>query len=417
MKAIIKFLVVTMLISIAFIPSFANADQVHRVAAGETFYSIATKYGTTPKALINNNPFVSNPNVLFRNQVLIIPNTDQENIYYVKQGDSLYKISQKLGVSMEALAEANKLNNWNSLYVGQSLSVPSNITNNYSVKQGDTLYTISQKLGVSVNALAQENKLTNVNYLYVGQVLRLPSSNTSTNPNTNPSTSPSTKPSPEVGFRVTNEALVKKYPDTFYLKGASNLRRISLTFDDGPDEVYTPQVLDILKAHNVKATFFLVGSKVQKHPEITRRILREGHTIGNHTWTHPDLRKASSEELLSEIKSTEAAIREATGLTTAIMRPPFGAVNERVIEQLRGLDYKVINWNVDSVDWQEGITADQILINSLPTIKRDAILLMHDAYGDKSATVKALDELITTLKLNGYDFVTVDKMLNLRAYK
>lgn len=402
MKRSLKIIVTMLMICVLFIPSFSYAVQVHRVAPGEALYLIAAKYGVTTNALIQHNSFLKNPNTLFSNQVLIIPEANQTITYQVQSGDSLYKISQKLGVSMTSLAEANKLNDWNTLYVGQTLSVPSNVSTSYTVKPGDTLYLISQRLGVSMTALAKENNLKNLGYLYVGQVLTIPGSRSK---------------SQKSSFEALVGPLAEKYPDTFYLKGSSNSRRIALTFDDGPDEIYTPQILDILKAHNAKATFFLIGSKVKQHPELVNRIISEGHTIGNHTWTHPDLRKVTSEQLLSEIKQTEDAIRDVSGLTTAIMRPPYGAANDSVVEELRELNYKVIDWNVDSVDWRQETTADQILINTLTNVTEDTIVLMHDSPGNRSATVKALPELIHTLNANEYTFVAADEMLNIQAYK
>ncbi len=399
MKKLLKILLTLFIICILFMPSFSYAAQVHRVTSGESLYLIAEKYEVTTNALIENNPFLQNPNIIFLDQVIIIPETSESMTYRVKVGDTIYKISQKLGVSMEELVEANNLTDWDTLYIGQILSVP---PNNYTVKSGDTLYLISQKFGISINALAEENNISNLDYIYVGQILTIPRSELN-NGNSD--------------FKDLVNPLAQKYPDTFYLKGSSNRRRIALTFDDGPDEIYTPQILDILKTHNVKATFFLLGSKVKEQPELVNRIINEGHIIGNHSWTHPDLRKVTSEQLVYEIKQTENAIMDVTGLTTCIMRPPYGAVNENVIEQLQELNYKVINWNIDTVDWRAETTSDDILINTLPNITKDAIVLMHDSPGDKSATVNSLAELITTLSKNGYTFVTTDEMLEIQAYR
>ncbi len=399
MKKLFKILIIAFMVCVLFIPSFSYADQVHRVTPGESLYRIGEKYGVTTNELIQNNSFLKSPNTLFVNQVIIIPETGQSVTYRVQAGDSLYRISQKFGVSMEVLAQANRLKNWDTLYIGQILFVPSD---SYTVKSGDTLYLIAQKFGVSVTALAKENNLNNLDYIYVGQVLTIPGSKSNTQ-----------KP----GSGVLVDPRAEKYPDTFYFKGSSNSRRIALTFDDGPDEIYTPAILDILKAHNAKATFFLLGSKVKEQPELVNRMIKEGHTIGNHTWTHPDLRKVTNERLVSEIKQTEKAIMEVSGLTTAIMRAPYGAANESVIEQLQDLNYKVIDWNIDTADWRAETTSDEILINTLTNVTEDSIVLMHDSPADRSATVRALPELITTLNRNGYTFITTDEMLDVQAYR
>ncbi|KJF27443.1 hypothetical protein TZ02_07805 [Clostridium aceticum] len=203
------------------------------------------------------------------------------------------------------------------------------------------------------------------------------------------------------------------------MRGSASTNKIALTFDDGPNEKYTNQVLQVLKQHNVPATFFVLGSKVEKHPEILRRMVSEGHVVGNHTWIHPDLRRVTENRLATEMQTTEDIIYQTIGLRTALMRPPYGAVAPQVIEGLRDLDYKVINWSVDSVDWRDQ-NIDKILINTLPDVRQGGILLFHDAGGDgesRAATVAVLPELIHTLRAQGYEFVTVDKLLNLPAYK
>ena len=128
---------------------------------------------------------------------------------------------------------------------------------------------------------------------------------------------------------------------------------LAMTFDDGPSAEYTPRLLDMLKARHLKATFFLVGKNVQAHPELVRRIVAEGHEVGNHTWDHPQLSKLSDEQATEEIEKTQDAIRGACGVTPTILRPPYGALNKPehvwIPQQLR---VNVIYWSVDTLDWK-----------------------------------------------------------------
>lgn len=368
MKKILRFAITIGVIMLLLMPSFAEAAQVHRVARGETMFYIAQRYGLTVDELVAQNGYLRNPSKIFVGQVLIVPKQLESDVYIVRQGDTLFRIAEKLEVTMPALAAENNISNWNHIFVGQKLSVPAN--------------------------------------------------------DTNPSTVPVTKlvetpKQPEPIPQLTMAQLAKMYTDTFYLKGSANTNKIALTFDDGPNQKYTTQILDVLKQHGVPATFFVLGSKVERHPEILQRIVEEGHVVGNHTWIHPDLSKVTQSSLVSEIQQTEDIIHEVTGVRTGLMRPPYGSLNQEGMEKLRDMNYKVINWSVDSVDWRDQ-DVDQILINTLPDVRQGGILLFHDAGGDqqtRAATAAVLPELIYTLKMQGYEFVTVDELLNIPTYK
>lgn len=418
MKKYLRFTIAFLMAVLVLMPSFAQAAQVHRVARGETLFLIAQRYGITVNELIGLNGYLRNPNNISVGQVLITPKQQPTNIYVVRQGDTLFKISQNVGVPMSTLGTVNNLSDWNQLSIGQILTIPSpngvvagvqsTSSNLYTVKSGDSLFKIAQQFGVTVSSIAETNNLSDWNMIFVGQTLRIPTS-----------APQQPQPQPEPTFQHTVSQLARLYPDTFYLRGSSNTNKIALTFDDGPNQKYTNQVLDVLKQYNVPATFFVLGSRVERHPEIISRMIREGHVVGNHTWDHPDLRKVSQSRLISEMQRTEDVIHRVTGLRTALMRPPYGAVSQDVIEGLRGLNYKVVNWSVDSVDWRDQ-DVDQILINTLPGVRQGGILLFHDAGGDtqsRAATVASLPELIHTLKSQGYEFVTVDELLNIPAYR
>lgn len=283
----------------------------------------------------------------------------------------------------------------------------------HRVAPGESLYLISQRYGVTMEEIIARNDLRNPETIFVNQPLILPVKEKSL-------TSEATYnvlPEPHANYSISQ--LARQFPDTFYLKGSANSNRIALTFDDGPDGIYTPQVLDVLKEYHVPATFFLMGSRAEKHPDVVKRIVDEGHIVGNHSWSHPNLSKVSTTRLIDETISTENILTEITGLRTALMRPPYGAVSKSTIEELKKMDYKVINWSVDSVDWRDQ-DAGQILNNTLPDVTDEAILLFHSASGEgksMAATVEVLPELIEILREQGYTFVTVDELLDTPAYR
>jgi peptidoglycan/xylan/chitin deacetylase (PgdA/CDA1 family) len=176
---------------------------------------------------------------------------------------------------------------------------------------------------------------------------------------------------------------------------------VILTFDDGPDPRYTPQVLDILKAYGAKATFFEVGRNVAKHPELTRRAHEAGHSVQNHTWTHADLRKLSWVQFKDQVESTDQSIIAQTGETPRCLRPPYGAVNPLVTKRIASLGKKVQLWSVDSRDWTRPGTA-AIVSRVLAGVRNGSVILMHDGGGNRSQTVAALPTILKTLKARGY---------------
>jgi polysaccharide deacetylase family sporulation protein PdaB len=208
-----------------------------------------------------------------------------------------------------------------------------------------------------------------------------------------------------------------KYPGLVYLSGSKRTNRIALTFDDAPDLVYTPQVLDILKQYNVKATFFVIGKIAEKYPEVIKRIVQEGHLIGNHSYSHANLTKLSPEEVEKDLNLAEQVIYNLTSFRTALFRSPYGALSDQTIKVLDQKKYKIIAWSVDSLDWK-GLNAEQVEANIFSNVTKGSIILQHSAGGpgeDLSGTVKALPKIIEELRRQGYQFVTVDKLLNIQA--
>ncbi|PWI56949.1 polysaccharide deacetylase family protein [Sulfoacidibacillus thermotolerans] len=203
------------------------------------------------------------------------------------------------------------------------------------------------------------------------------------------------------------------YPDVFSYQGPPN-KRIALTFDDGPDNLYTPKILAILKEKKVRATFFVLGLHVRKYPIITRQIARAGHVLGNHSYDHPNLTRINQEQLLWEVKATEREILRLTGKRTRYLRPPYGDLDPTVLKSLGNMGYHVVNWSVDSNDWRS-LTKAQVLANVLPHVQPGAIILQHSAAGgpqeNLTGTVEALPVIIDTLRAKGYQFVTIPELL------
>ncbi|WCR29631.1 polysaccharide deacetylase family protein [Paenibacillus thiaminolyticus] len=208
-----------------------------------------------------------------------------------------------------------------------------------------------------------------------------------------------------------------KYPSTFILHGPGTKREIALSFDDAPDDNFTPKVLDVLKSEGVKATFFVVGNRIEKHPDIVKRIVEEGHILGNHSYNHANLPKLSDAEFRDQIMKTDQLIREHTGYTPNIVRPPYGNISENQIKWLASQKKKVTNWNVDSLDWK-GLDAEEVKTNVLAHVSPGAIILQHSAGGtgqDLSGTVLALPDIIRTLKNDGVKLVTIPELLDLNV--
>lgn len=196
-------------------------------------------------------------------------------------------------------------------------------------------------------------------------------------------------------------------------------RTISLTFDDGPDPTWTPQVLEVLRRHQVPATFFVVGSMAAQHPDLLRDIRAAGSEVGVHTFTHPDLSAASDLRIDRELSETQLVLAGALGESSYLLRPPYSstadAVDNDALRSYRaaGADgYVTVLSDVDSRDWERpGV--DAIVRNSIPLHGAGGIVLLHDAGGDRSQTVAALDRLIPELKAQGYRFATPEAAVGL----
>ena len=184
---------------------------------------------------------------------------------------------------------------------------------------------------------------------------------------------------------------------------------VALTFDDGPSK-YTSKILDILDKYKASATFFLIGNKVEFYGDILKRMLEEGSEIGNHSYDHKLLTRLSKEEFQEEINKTQEAIKNITGFTPTLFRPTYGGYTN-VLKSYT--DLKFVLWDVDSRDWQVK-SKDKILKNIVPNVKSGSIILMHDNH---EYALKVLDDLIQNLKKQGYKFVTVSELLELKKLR
>lgn len=191
-------------------------------------------------------------------------------------------------------------------------------------------------------------------------------------------------------------------------------KSIALTFDDGPDPIYTEEILDVLKSKGVKATFFLVGKKIEQNPLVAERIFEEGHCLANHTYTHINLKKKSFKEAYSEIQQTEQLLVNICGKSPKLFRPPWGHITSSERVTLEKYGYKIVLWDVNSRDYMPKITVNEIVTNVMRNIGGNKIVLFHDSdYQGKASrqnTVLALPEIIDFLKASGYNFVTINQL-------
>ncbi|MFC4590512.1 polysaccharide deacetylase family protein [Sphaerisporangium corydalis] len=186
----------------------------------------------------------------------------------------------------------------------------------------------------------------------------------------------------------------------------AKVKCIALTFDDGPGP-YTGKLLDLLRKHHTKVTFFLVGARVEKYRKTALRMAREGHEIGNHTWSHPHLTSLSDDEIREEIGRTQDAIEHATGKAPGLLRPPYGDTDDRVGSVAAEMGLAQIVWNGTSRDWELRNTV-AVTKKVLGLAKRDRVVLMHDVWPE---TVKAMPKILATLEKRGYHVVPVSKLL------
>ncbi len=218
------------------------------------------------------------------------------------------------------------------------------------------------------------------------------------------------------GYLTAKYVKFAQFP-TLYHQGAGGEHQVAITFDDGPDPRWTPKILDILKGANAKAAFFLVGANAERYPKLVRRIVNEGHEIGNHTYYHPNLALCWPEHIRLELNATQLLLETITGRATALFRPPYAAdtspsqLSELIPLQIaEDLNYLVVLESIDPEDWAK--PGADIILRRVKQQRRDgSIILLHDAGGDRSQTVEALPRILEWLHTRGDTVVPLSTLL------
>ncbi len=200
---------------------------------------------------------------------------------------------------------------------------------------------------------------------------------------------------------VLNQRLVPIY------KVDRNEKIVAITLDGTWGADYTEQILDIFDKYDIKITFFFAGYWLEKYPALVKRIAAQGHEIGNHTYTHPHCNSLSRDKLIKELEDTNKLIKELIGKESKLFRPPFGEYNNQVIRTANELGYQVIQWSLDSLDWQEP-GADYIVSRILNKVGAGDIILMHNNAPD---TPQALERIIPELQKRGYRIVPLSELV------
>ena len=220
--------------------------------------------------------------------------------------------------------------------------------------------------------------------------------NDAVSPKADPKAKPSLTPEPGITF------------DWVHVDGPY----IALTFDDGPSAKLTPKLLDLLAAHHIKATFFLIGENAAQNPDIVAREAKEGHEVGNHSWSHPNFGKMSDDGIRTQLRKTDDAIRSAVGTSPTLLRPPYGSITarqKRWINQEFG--YKIVLWDVDPLDWRRpgpAVVCNRIVKNT----RAGSIVLAHDIH---PGTIEAMPCVLKELEAKGFKFVTVSELIAMRT--
>jgi peptidoglycan/xylan/chitin deacetylase (PgdA/CDA1 family) len=192
-------------------------------------------------------------------------------------------------------------------------------------------------------------------------------------------------------------------------------RQLALTYDDGPNDPHTLRLLEVLAKHNAKATFFLIGRYVRQRPEIVRAIVQAGHAVGNHTFTHPILTFKTEAEVRQELAQCHSALEDTIGQPSSLFRPPFGGRRPAVLRIARQLCLQPIMWNITGYDWNAP-PAKVIEAKVSKHIRGGNVILLHDGGHkqlgeDRSQTVLATDDLLARYNSEGFEFVTIPKMM------
>ena len=202
-------------------------------------------------------------------------------------------------------------------------------------------------------------------------------------------------------MRVSSNRLVPIY------KVDTPEKKVAITLDGMWGAKYTPEILKILREHDVNITFFFGGNWLEENPHLVKEIAANGHEVGNHSYTHPHMAKLTSEEIIQELNRTGELIKELTGQKPDLFRPPFGEYNNRLIKTSRQQEYHIVQWSIDSLDWKD-VSAQYIVKRVLKKIGPGEIVLMHN---NGQNTAQALKQLIPKIKEEGYEIVPLSELI------
>lgn len=307
------------------------------------------------------------------------PSPTASLVYTVQPGDTLYKLAQTYNTTVAKLVQLNKIPNPNLIYPNQQIIIitedgPTNYFN-YTVQPRDTLYRLAIRFNTNLTKLIELNKITNPDLIIIGQILTIP------------------------------ETLAPR-PKPVY-QGNLNRKQVALTFDGGGGGTYPPEQLAILKKHNVQATIFLTGNWIENFPTLAKKIAADGYEIGNHSYSHPYMTKLSDSKIKQEILKTENLIIGLGAKKPNLFRPPYGARNTHLDDLAGSLGYSSIMWSIDTIDWKN--PGPQTIIAKIKNnVRNGSIILLHL---DARDTIKALPEIITWLRSQGYRLVKVSEIL------
>lgn len=197
-------------------------------------------------------------------------------------------------------------------------------------------------------------------------------------------------------------------------KCGAELHAVALTFDDGPDQVYTPAILEVLRELGVKATFFMVGARAEKYPDLVRSVVREGHAIGSHSMTHPDMWELPLRRAVSEYRTAREVLQSIAGRPVRLFRPPKGSLIPSQALAIRALGFHPWLWSIDPGDWEVDASPSSI-VGGLGDLGEGDVILLHDAIErpiqesttDRSATVSALPAIVEAVRRRGLGFATL----------
>ncbi|MFH1452777.1 MAG: polysaccharide deacetylase family protein [Armatimonadota bacterium] len=344
--------------------------------------------------------------------------------YKVKRDDILLDIAGRYKTSMDKILKANpEIKNPDLIKPGDVIKIPvtealkrsramlfKGKTKDYEIKPGENLTWIADDHNISLDLLLSANpKIVNPDLVKPGDIIKIPVVKT-----------PEVKPAPVEESGIKGDASEKTVPKRVKIT-CNHIsyndrfgKNIALTFDDGPNPDNTPKILDILKDYNIKAVFFVVGEMAERNPRLTRRIVNEGHILGNHTYSHPDMDKVTREELEEELIKTQKAVNKALGYEYKMtkFRPPGGRYNEVVLNaaESSGLT-EIVLWTVNSFDWEN--PGKELMTKNVAdgVAKKGGVVLFHDL---QPFCLECLADILDKLQENEYKFVTVDDLLKMK---